>query len=55
VPKEEGLPPWQYTVENYTINKATKVEKEEDEDLVVRKPAFNTSVPRFVEEEKKKG
>jgi hypothetical protein len=50
----QGPPPTHYTVENYTINMATKVIKEEDEDLVAEKAPFNTSVVRFSEEKKNK-
>lgn len=39
--------PGAYTVKNFTIENATKVEKEEDKDLVIVKPGFGSSVPRF--------
>ena len=39
--------PGAYDVKNYTIENTTKVEKEEDKDLVINKPGFGSSLPRF--------
>ena len=46
-------PPGAYVVENYTIEKKTRVEMEEDIDLAIKKPAFNSSVTRFAQEKPK--
>jgi hypothetical protein len=48
-------PPGAYDVENFNIEKAVRVEKEEDPDLAVKKPPFNSSIPRFDLEAKNKG
>jgi len=34
---------------HFTIEKETKVEKEEDPDLAIKKPPFNTGMARFKE------
>ncbi len=47
--KETIPPPGAYNVDHFTIAKATTVEKEEDPDLAVKKPPFNTGLPRFPE------
>lgn len=45
--KDNFPPPGAYVVENYTIAKETKIEKEEDPDLAIKKPPFNSGVDRF--------
>ncbi|CAD8187562.1 unnamed protein product [Paramecium octaurelia] len=53
VPKDNYPAPGAYDVKNYTIEQTTKIEKEEDPDLAIFKPAFGSSLPRFQHKEKK--
>ncbi|CAD8090677.1 unnamed protein product [Paramecium sonneborni] len=51
---KDNMPaPGAYDVKNYTIENKTKVEKEEDKDLIINKPGFGSSLPRFQEKPKK--
>lgn len=40
-------PPGAYNIDHHTIEKVTKIENEDDPDLTVKKPPFNTGMPRF--------
>jgi hypothetical protein len=51
--QEQIPPPGAYIVENYTIAKNVKAESEEDPDLAIKKPPFNTGVARFKEKPSK--
>ncbi|CAD8190056.1 unnamed protein product [Paramecium octaurelia] len=53
VSKDHFPAPGAYDVKNYTIEQMTKIEKEEDPDLAIYKPAFGSSIPRFMHKEKK--
>ncbi|CAD8106123.1 unnamed protein product [Paramecium sonneborni] len=53
IPKDNFPAPGAYDVKNYTIEQTTKIEKEEDPDLAIYKPAFGSSLPRFKHKEKK--
>ncbi|CAD8103197.1 unnamed protein product [Paramecium sonneborni] len=53
VSKDNFPAPGAYDVKNYTIEQTTKIEKEEDPDLAIYKPAFGSSLPRFMYKEKK--
>ena len=48
-------PPGAYNINYYDITKKVIKEEEEDPDLVVNKPGFNTGADRFKEEAKKEG